>query len=64
MCEGLGAQVDQTWSCPQGAEEAEVGTVQLTEEFESGPSPPHAVCEEESSETHHRAEQGEAENVR
>ena len=64
MCEGLGDQVNQTWSCPQGAEEPEVRTVQLTEESESGPGPPHVVCEEASSKTHHRAEQGEAENVR
>lgn len=58
VCEGLGTQEEQTWSCPQEAEGAEVRAVQLTEQFESGPCPQPAVHEGRRSETHHRQSRG------
>ena len=52
MCEGLGAGLEETWSCPQGTEGAEVGTrhsqSKLRMVFLQCP-PPQAVCEEATS---------------
>lgn len=54
---GGGAQVKQTWSCPQRPEVAVVWTVTLAEQYKSGPCLQNAVYVRGKSESQHSAEQ-------